>query len=50
MASMAEKILPMPDDVQVLPGHGQVTTIGFERRTNPFIIELLQRGGVWTNR
>jgi glyoxylase-like metal-dependent hydrolase (beta-lactamase superfamily II) len=47
MASMAEKILPMPDDVQVLPGHGQVTTIGFERRTNPFIVELLQRGGRW---
>jgi hydroxyacylglutathione hydrolase len=42
MASMAEKILPMPDDVQVLPGHGQVTSIGFERRTNPFILELLQ--------
>jgi hydroxyacylglutathione hydrolase len=44
MESMAEKILPMPDDVEVLPGHGQVTTIGFERRTNPFIVELL-RGG-----
>ena len=42
MASMAEKILPMPDDMHVLPGHGQVTTIGFERRTNPFILELLQ--------
>jgi glyoxylase-like metal-dependent hydrolase (beta-lactamase superfamily II) len=42
MASMAEKILPMPDDVQVLPGHGQVTTIGFERRTNPFLVELQQ--------
>jgi hydroxyacylglutathione hydrolase len=42
MASMAEKILPMPDDVQVLPGHGQVTTIGFERRTNPFLLELQQ--------
>jgi glyoxylase-like metal-dependent hydrolase (beta-lactamase superfamily II) len=42
MASMAEKILPMPDDMHVLPGHGQVTTIGFERRTNPFIVELLR--------
>jgi glyoxylase-like metal-dependent hydrolase (beta-lactamase superfamily II) len=42
MASMAEKILPMPDDMHVLPGHGQVTTIGFERRTNPFILELLR--------
>jgi glyoxylase-like metal-dependent hydrolase (beta-lactamase superfamily II) len=42
MASMAEKILPMDDDVAVLPGHGPATTIGRERRTNPFILELLQ--------
>jgi glyoxylase-like metal-dependent hydrolase (beta-lactamase superfamily II) len=47
MESMAEKILPMPDDLQVLPGHGQVTTLGFERRTNPFIVELLQRDSRW---
>jgi hydroxyacylglutathione hydrolase len=40
MASMAEKILPLPDEVQVLPGHGQVTTIGWERQTNPFLVEL----------
>jgi hydroxyacylglutathione hydrolase len=42
MQSMAEKILPMPDDVQVLPGHGPVTTVGRERRTNPFLLELQQ--------
>ena len=42
MASMAEKILPMDDDVQVLPGHGPVTTVGRERRTNPFLLELQQ--------
>ena len=42
MASMADKILPMPDDVQVLPGHGPVTTVGRERRTNPFLLELQQ--------
>jgi glyoxylase-like metal-dependent hydrolase (beta-lactamase superfamily II) len=40
MQSMAEKILPMPDDVNVLPGHGPVTTIGRERKTNPFLVEL----------
>src|SRR3954470_14072512 len=40
MESMAEKILPMGDDVQVLPGHGPVTTVGRERRTNPFLVEL----------
>jgi hydroxyacylglutathione hydrolase len=43
MESMAEKILPMDDDVAVLPGHGPATTIGRERRTNPFILELLQQ-------
>jgi glyoxylase-like metal-dependent hydrolase (beta-lactamase superfamily II) len=44
MESMAEKILPLPDELQVLPGHGGTTTLGQERRTNPFILELLQRG------
>lgn len=42
MASMAEKILPMADDVQVLPGHGPTTSVGRERRTNPFLLELQQ--------
>lgn len=40
MESMAEKILPLPDDVRVLPGHGATTTIGHERRTNPFLTGL----------
>ena len=48
MSSMVDKILPLPDDVQVLPGHGATTTIGWERTTNPFLIELQQRGGTWT--
>ena len=43
MASMAERILPMDDDIAVLPGHGPATSIGRERRTNPFLLEL-QRG------
>jgi len=43
MASMAEKILPMDDDIAVLPGHGETTTIGHERRTNPFLSELRQQ-------
>jgi glyoxylase-like metal-dependent hydrolase (beta-lactamase superfamily II) len=38
MVSMAEKILPLPDDVVVFPGHGGTTTIGQERRTNPFLL------------
>lgn len=31
------KLYPLGDDVTVLPGHGPATTIGAERRTNPFV-------------
>ena len=31
------KLFPLDDDVTVLPGHGPTTTIGEERRTNPFV-------------
>jgi len=40
MASMAERILPLDDHIDVLPGHGGTTTIGKERATNPFLREL----------
>jgi len=43
MASMAAKILPLDDAVQVLPGHGETTSIGRERATNPFLQELVKR-------
>jgi len=32
-----EKLFPLGDDIVVLPGHGPATTIGRERRTNPFV-------------
>jgi hydroxyacylglutathione hydrolase len=38
--SLATKILPLPDEVVVLPGHGPRTTIGRERATNPFLQDL----------
>lgn len=41
MASLADKILPLDDAVEVRPGHGLGTTVGRERRTNPFLLELL---------
>lgn len=41
--SMIDKILPLPDEVQVLPGHGDTTTIGHERVTNPFVKEMAAR-------
>lgn len=31
------KLYPLGDDITVLPGHGPTTTIGTERRTNPFV-------------
>jgi glyoxylase-like metal-dependent hydrolase (beta-lactamase superfamily II) len=46
MESMASKILPLDDDIAVLPGHGEVTTIGQERRFNPFLLELQQQLGM----
>jgi hydroxyacylglutathione hydrolase len=37
MDSLFNKILPLGDDVEVYSGHGPITTIGDERRTNPFL-------------
>ena len=37
MQSLRTKLLPLPDDYQVLPGHGPATTIGHERQFNPYL-------------
>jgi hydroxyacylglutathione hydrolase len=37
LQSMASQVLTLSDDVRVLPGHGPETTVGTERRTNPFL-------------
>jgi glyoxylase-like metal-dependent hydrolase (beta-lactamase superfamily II) len=37
MASIQQRILTLPDDTVVYPGHGPETTIGQERRSNPFL-------------
>lgn len=39
IASLHGKLMALPDDVMVLPGHGPATTIGEERETNPFITD-----------
>jgi glyoxylase-like metal-dependent hydrolase (beta-lactamase superfamily II) len=41
LRSLREKVLTLPDDVVVLPGHGEQTSIGRERATNPFLLDLL---------
>jgi hydroxyacylglutathione hydrolase len=40
LRSLADKVLPLADDIVVLPGHGEQTTIGRERATNPFLQDL----------
>ena len=45
LRSLAERVLPLRDDIAVLPGHGEQTTIGLERATNPFLLDLLRDVG-----
>lgn len=35
--SIRAKLFQLPDDTQVLPGHGPVTTIGEEKQSNPYV-------------
>ncbi len=35
--SIHARLLALPDETKVLPGHGPASTIGAERRTNPFL-------------
>ena len=37
LTSIREQLLSLPDETVVYPGHGPETTIGVERRTNPFL-------------
>ena len=37
IASVKEKLMVLPDDVNVYPGHGESTSIGEERKYNPFL-------------
>jgi glyoxylase-like metal-dependent hydrolase (beta-lactamase superfamily II) len=40
LRSIREKLLPLPDETQVFSGHGNPTTIGEERKFNPFLRDL----------
>ncbi len=37
--SIHDKVLALPDDTVVVPGHGPITTIGEERENNPFLVK-----------
>ena len=38
MRSLHQRVLALPDETIVVPGHGELTTIGRERETNPFLV------------
>jgi hydroxyacylglutathione hydrolase len=45
LRSLARVCLTLPDETLVLSGHGPQTTIGAERRTNPFLADLTPESG-----
>ena len=45
--SIRERLLPLGDDVAFIPGHGPMSTLGKERRTNPFVTD---RSSGWRSR
>ena len=36
ISSIRKKLFPLGDDIDFIPGHGAMSTFGYERRTNPF--------------
>jgi len=44
LESIQEELLPLPDETIVYAGHGPPTTIGRERRANPFLTEITRLG------
>jgi hydroxyacylglutathione hydrolase len=43
MAGIFAKLLDLADDTIIYPGHGPATTVGQERRSNPFVLEHARR-------
>jgi len=39
MRSLHNTVLSLPDDTVVIPGHGELTTVGDERESNPFLVK-----------
>ena len=37
ISSIKDKLLPLGDDVTFIPGHGPLSTLGYERLHNPFL-------------
>jgi hydroxyacylglutathione hydrolase len=45
MSSIVDRLLVLPEETVVLPGHMDETTIAFERKHNPFVLEWRMRRG-----
>jgi hydroxyacylglutathione hydrolase len=43
LRSLATKVLPLADNIVVLPGHGEQTSIGREKATNPYLLDVAGR-------
>jgi glyoxylase-like metal-dependent hydrolase (beta-lactamase superfamily II) len=43
LESVRSKVFTLPDETRLLPGHGSETTVGEERRSNPFVGEEAER-------
>ena len=41
VTSIRRRLFPLGDDVRFIPGHGEMSTFGWERRTNPFVADAL---------
>ncbi|HSG91488.1 MAG TPA: MBL fold metallo-hydrolase [Pseudomonadales bacterium] len=41
IASIRERLFPLGDDITFIPGHGPVSTFGQERRSNPYVADML---------
>lgn len=39
MESVRQKLMPLPDETKVYPGHGSHTSIGYEKKNNPYASE-----------
>jgi len=37
ISSLRNKVFPLPDETILYPGHGEITTVGHEKRYNPFV-------------
>ena len=45
LRAIRDKLMPLPDDMQFVCGHGPASTIGAERRSNPFVAEAMRLQG-----